>query len=65
VKYFQALNTLRNGKKNETPQEELTAAAKVVNEFRNRLRLRRLKRIGYSDAEAQTLLYTPPDPPAA
>lgn len=63
MNYFQALRTLREGKKKETPQEELSAAAKVVNEFRNRRRLRRLQRVGYTEAEAKNLLYTPPDPP--
>jgi hypothetical protein len=57
---FQAIRTLRQGKKNETPQEELVAAAKVVNARRNRLRFRRLQRMGYSEAEAKTLLYTAP-----
>jgi hypothetical protein len=57
---FQAIRALRTGKKNKTPQEELEAAAKVVNERRNRLRMRRLQRFGYSEAEAKTLLYTAP-----
>jgi hypothetical protein len=57
---FQAIRTLRAGKKNKTPQEELVAAVKVVNERRNRLRMRRLQRFGYSEEEAKTLLYTAP-----
>lgn len=58
--YFQAISTLRQGKKKETPQPELVAAAKVVNERRNRFRMRRLQRLGYSETEAKQLLYTAP-----
>jgi hypothetical protein len=61
VNYFQAIRILRTGKKKETPQEDLDAAAKVVNERRNRLRFLQLKRVGYSDAEAKNLLYKSPD----
>lgn len=57
---FAAIRTLRQGKKNKTPQEDLVAAAKVVNERRNLLRARRLKRMGYSDEEVKTLLYAAP-----
>lgn len=65
MKYLEALRTLRDGKKKQTPQAELTAAIKVVNERRNRGRVRRLKQVGYSDTEIRGLLYTAPDPPAA
>jgi len=57
---LQALQTLRKGKKSKTPQAELEAAAKVVNEERNRPRMRRLLRVGYTEAEAKKLLYTAP-----
>lgn len=63
MNYLQALRTLSQGKKNETPQEELTAAAKVVNAVRNRRRLRLLRLAGYTEAEALNLLYTAPDAP--
>jgi hypothetical protein len=60
MRYFQALSTLRRGKAKKIPQTELEAAAKVVNERRNRLRLLRLKKAGYSEEEAKALLYTAP-----
>ena len=60
MRYLQAIRTLRMGKKNKTPQGDLAAAAKVVNERRNRWRMRILKQLGYSEEEAKNLIYTAP-----
>jgi hypothetical protein len=60
MKYSQAIRTLRNGKKKKTSKTDLTAAAKVVNAQYNRFRINRLKRLGYSESEANNLVYATP-----
>jgi hypothetical protein len=63
LNYFQALRVIRGGKKTKTSREDLLAAAKTVNAFRNRNRIRRLRRLGYADDEIQDIIYASPATP--
>jgi hypothetical protein len=57
---FKALQVLKQGKKQNISQEQMLEAAKKVNEFHNRIRLRRIMAMGYSKEEAERILYATP-----